>query len=177
MKRNWMLLIGCLLWAINVNALIVNVQGEGDIEEQGMELSVTDATEDPLTGDMRFEIKGTLLASGPLTVTITRSSTGLEDEFCCADLCQAGNKELTETRHYNPSGIVSWFIHYTPQSSNQETMTYRFEDGTDTLEMIVHFSPISFDIETVGTAPSTDVKKVLKDGIIYIIHHDKKYTL
>ena len=71
-----------LMWAMNANALIVSITGQGDIPAQGMELTLTEAEEDPLSGEKRMEINGTLLSSGALNVTIVRTAAGLNDEFC-----------------------------------------------------------------------------------------------
>ncbi len=84
MKRNWM--IAALLLVTTVaNALVVSVNGYGEIPAGGMELTLTEAEEDIMSGKMRMETAGPLLCSGELTVTISRSNTGLADEFCCAD--------------------------------------------------------------------------------------------
>ena len=77
-----------LLWIL---ALIISVANYGDIPAEGMELTINEAEEDILSGDMLMKISGTLLSTNPLTVTITRSAEGLNDEFCCANQCTVGN--------------------------------------------------------------------------------------
>ena len=96
MKRNYLLAALCLLWTINAHALIVSVDGQGEIGEEGMEITINDAEEDPMTGKNLMELEGNLLCSGPLTVTISRSAAGIEDEFCCGTNCTAGNGEATD---------------------------------------------------------------------------------
>ena len=77
--------------------LIINVAGFGEIPAEGLHIELTQAEEDPLTGEMRMDVNGTLLCSSALSVSITRSEAGLEDEFCCADQCTPGNGEQTES--------------------------------------------------------------------------------
>ena len=51
MKRNIWIALG-LLMTINSHALVVSVEGQGDIPEEGMELTLTEAEEDILSGKM-----------------------------------------------------------------------------------------------------------------------------
>jgi len=177
MKRNWIILLGCLLWTINTHALIVSVEGEGEIDEL-MELTITEAEEDPLTGDNIMEIKGNLLTSNPLTVSITRSSTGLTDEFCCAGQCTFGNRETTEELHLSPNGMASWYIHYTPQADSNESIEYRFDDGQSVLVLRVEFNYEAQGMENVeDTKSKAKSKKILQNGIIYIIQDERVYYL
>jgi len=178
MKRNWLILAISLLWTMSAHALIVTVNGHGDIESEGMAITLDEATEDILSGKVQMELSGTLLADGPLTVTITRSATGLDDELCCGDKCQAGNQELSETRQYAATDdIVTWFIHYAPQPSSDETITYLFDDGVDQLSLTVRFVYAAQGVEEVNFQPAERNRKVLQNGIIYIIQGDKIYHL
>ena len=105
-KNNIKLILAALLLLfVNANALIVNIDGHGDIPDGGMEITVTDAELDILSGKMQMKLQGSLLCTAPLTVQITRSSTGLEDEFCCAGNCLSGNGETAQTLNYSPEGI------------------------------------------------------------------------
>ena len=174
MKRKWIILLACLLGTINANALIVSVNGEGEIPEEGMELTVTEAEIDPLTDQLTVELKGELLSSEPLTVTISRSTTGLTDEFCCNGKCEAGNGQLSETREYVLEGLTSWFAHFSPADS-YATVVYTFATATESRVLTVHYN-VTQDLETVSHQPSTN-RKVLKDGIIYIISKDNIYHL
>ena len=174
MKRNWIILLGCLL-SLNAHALIVSVDGKGNISEEGMELTINEAEEDPLTGDMTMELEGNLATNRPLTVTITRSSTGLTDEFCCANQCTAGNGETEETLDFTPNGLASWYTHYTPKAGSQETTVYRFDDGEETRVLTVHYLYEAQGLEEAeGRTPSV---KTLRNGQVLIQREDKTYTI
>lgn len=162
-----------LLWIL---ALIISVAGQGDIPEQGTELTVNEAEEDILSGDMQMKLEGTLLCTNPLTVTITRSAAGLNDEFCCANQCTVGNKETSENLSFTPDGMANWYIHYTPTPGSYETITYLFSNGSESRSLTVHFDYTTQGIQ--NTDHSVDrVQKVLRDGILYIITDNKTYTI
>ena len=166
----------CLLATINVNALIVSVNGEGDIDENGMEITLSETTEDPLTGKALMSLDGTLLCSSPLTVTIARSSTGLTDEFCCAGQCQNGNGQTSETLQFTPGSLVTWFVHYTPAANSHETIVYTFTEGAENLTLTVHFNN---DAEGLFNTKSNKAKarKTLRKGIVYIEYENQTYHL
>ena len=162
-----------LLWIL---ALIISVAGQGDIPAEGMELTINEAEEDILSGDMLMKVSGTLLSTNPLTVTITRSAAGITDEFCCANQCTVGNKETSESLSFTPDGMANWYIHYTPTPGSYETITYLFSDGSESRSLTVHFDYTTQGIQ--NTDHSVDrVQKVLRDGILYIITDNKKYTI
>jgi hypothetical protein len=162
-----------LLWIL---ALIISVAGKGDIPAEGMELTINEAEEDILSGDMLMKVSGTLLSKNPLTVTITRSAEGLNDEFCCANQCTVGNGETSEDLSFTPGGMANWYIHYTPTPGSYETITYLFSDGSESRSLTVHFDYTTQGIQ--NTDHSVDrVQKVLRDGILYIITDNKKYTI
>lgn len=162
-----------LLWIL---ALIISVAGQGDIPAEGTELTVNEAEEDILSGDMQMKVSGTLLSTNPLTVTITRSAAGLNDEFCCANQCTVGNKETSENLSFTPDGMANWYIHYTPTPGSYETITYLFSDGSESRSLTVHFDYTTQGIQ--NTDHSVDrVQKVLRDGILYIITDNKTYTI
>ena len=161
-----------------VLALVISVTGYEDIPEQGMEVTVNEAYEDILSGDMLMKVEGSLICSNPLTVTITRSSEGLIDEFCCAGQCIGGNEETSQTLHFTPGGMASWYIHYTPTPDSYETITYLFDDGSENRTLTVHFDYTTQGMETVESRKSkVESKKILRDGILYIIKDNKKYTI
>ena len=170
MKRNWMV-AALLLLFVNANALIVNIDGHGDIPEGGMEITVTDAELDILSGKMQMKLQGSLLFTAPLTVQITRSATGLEDEFCCAGNCLSGNGETAQTLNYSPEGIASWFVHYTPVADSDETMTYVFTDASESRTLTVHFQ---YTAEGMDNGQWT---KVLRDGQLYLMHKGQMYDV
>lgn len=171
-----MIMTIALIWAMNANALIVSITEEGDIPAQGMELTLTEAEEDPLSGEKRMEINGTLLSSGKLNVTIVRTASGLTDEFCCAGQCIPGNKEQREELQFAPQGIANWFIHFSPVPGSNETVTYTFSDGTETRTLTVHFNYAAQAIETPSAAPKGS-EKIFRDGQILIRRGNELITL
>ena len=162
-----------LLWIL---ALIISIADYGNVPTEGMELTINEAQEDDLSGEMLMELEGSLLCSNPLTVTITRSSEGLIDEFCCANQCIGGNGETSQTLNFTPGGMASWYIHYTPTPGSYETINYLFDDGTESRSLTVHYDYTTQGIQ--NTDHSIDrVEKVLRDGILYIITDNKTYTI
>ena len=178
MKRNYLMAALCLLWTINANALVVSVDGEGPIDEKGLELTINEAKVDPMTGKKQMQLHGGLLYGISLTVTITRSAAGLEDEFCCADQCISGNGETTQTLNFTPGGLADWYVHYTPAPNSHETITYTFTEGDQNLVLTVHFNNDAEAIEEVkgdGVLPKGN--KFLRDGIVYIEYENNIYHL
>lgn len=157
-------------------ALVISVTGYEDIPEQGMEVTVNEAYEDILSGDMLMKVEGSLICTNPLTVTITRSSEGLIDEFCCAGQCIGGNEETSQTLHFAPGGMASWYVHYTPTPGSYETITYLFDDGSENRTLTVHFDYTTQGVESIQNSEFR-IQKVLRDGILYIIKDNKKYTI
>jgi len=159
-------------------ALIVSVTGYGDIPETGMDIAVTDAPIEPLTEQPLMSLDGSLLTSNPLTVTITRSQTGLSDEFCCAGRCTAGNKQTSETLSFTPGGMTTWFIHYNPVSNSDVQITYLFSDGTDSRELRVHYTYEGQGIQPINADPAQKkVRKILQNNHVYILHNKLKYQI
>ena len=165
----------CML-AMSAQAIEVEVDGQGELTEEGMEFTVNEASIDPLSGLPVMSITGTLISNGALTVNITRSNAGITDEFCCAGQCQAGNGKTTQLLNYNPSGFATWYIHYNPAAGSNETITYTFSEGAESLTMTVHFNYDSQDVEQVSDTYK-GTQKILKDGIVIIIKDDKVYHL
>jgi len=157
-------------------ALILNLDGYGEIPEEGMDLVVTQAEIDPATEEPMMSLKGDLLADGQLDVTITRSQAGIVDEFCCANQCTPGNKETTETRSFTPSGIASWYIHYAPAPDSDVQITYHFADSEESRELRVHYIYSAQGIETIKNQ-KPEVQKILLDGHVYIISNHQIYQL
>lgn len=162
-----------LLWIL---ALIISVANYGEVPTEGMEITVKEAEEDILTGDMQMKLEGTLLCTNPLTVTITRSSAGITDEFCCANQCTVGNGETSEDLSFTPGGMANWYIHYTPTPGSYETINYLFDDGTESRSLTVHYDYTTQDVESVQKSEVRS-QKILKDGILYIITDNKTYTI
>lgn len=150
MKRNGIIAALLLLLAQSANALLVSVEGYGEIPDEGLQISVTEAEENPFTGEMVMELNGNLLCNDSLTVTITRSEEGLIDEFCCADQCRYGNEEKEEVMKFAPNGLASWFIHYSPLASSDVAIIYEFSDGTESYTLYVRFDYRAEGIENTS---------------------------
>ena len=178
MKRKLILAALCLLGMNNANALIVSVKDHGEIDATGMQISLTEAEEDPLSEKRVFKISGSLLANGPLTVQIARSEEGIADEFCCAGQCTNGNGQKEESLNFTPSGTATWYVHFYPEwgKLTHSTTTYTFSDGDQTLTLEVQFDFDSQDIESIHSSDAR-IQKVLKNGIIYIIKDNMIYHL
>ena len=174
MKRNIWIFLGLFL-TINAQALTVYINDKGAVPAEGIELTINEAEEDLLSGEMTMKLEGTMVCYEPLTVTIERSKEGLVDEFCCAGLCKAGNEELTETLSFTPNGEATWFIHYMPEAGSRETIVYTFR-GENAFKLTVVFDDSTQGIQ--HTDPCVDgVQKILRNGIIYIIKDNKTYTI
>lgn len=177
MKRNWMI-IAVLLWIAQTTnaALIVSTDEYGELPAEGLEITINEAQTDLMTGKALMEIQGSMLCSAPVTVTITRSQNGIEDQFCCADDCTNGNEQLSEKLHFTPQGMASWFVHYYPQASSNVTVTYTFSDGTDTRTLVVHYVYNTQGVNEVETRQER-ATKVIRDGLLYIIKNNQTYHL
>lgn len=175
MKR--IVIILCALVAMQrANALIVSVNGEGEVPEEGLELLVTEAEEDILTGEFVMKLEGDLLSSAEqITVHITRSASGLKDEFCCGNNCTAGNGETSEVKTFAIDGLSHWYTHYTPVEGSDETITYVFDDGEQSLELRVHYLYSTDAVEEVDIDAKRTTKR-LQNGQVIIEHHWKTYT-
>ena len=79
-----------------------------------------------------------------ITVSITRSTTGILDQFCAAGNCVPGNSELTQELNFTVGTLSSmrrWFTHYTVYEAGTETIAYTFDDGINpTLTLTVKYS-------------------------------------
>ena len=169
-------LLFLLLLSIPAHALVVSVKGYGNIPADGMEISLSEPEEDILTGDMHYVVTGSLISNTPLTVTITRSAANLEDEFCCAGQCTAGNGEMTEELNFTPGGMADWFVHMAADNGSCD-VTYCFSDGTESRTLTVHYIDPTEGIESVTDNPSPATRKVLRNGIIYIETENNIYHL
>ena len=120
-------------------------------------------------------MEGSLVSNGPLTVTITRSQSGLSDEFCCAGQCTAGNGQATETLSFTPTGLASWYVHYNPSPDSDVQVTYLFSDNTSSLFLRVRYLSQPQGL----TNAKTNVKplKILRNGQVQIRHADNLFNL
>lgn len=180
MKRNLLITALCLLIANSAHALVVVLDGYGEIEENDIEYPVFTAEEDPLTGQMVMGVKGSVLNNGQLKVDIVREETGLKDEFCCAGQCTSGNGEVMQFLNYEQTGIMEWYAHYYPEPNSYAKISYTFTETTQEgflYKMITVY--YTYEIQGIEDVLPEEkgVKKILKDGILYIIKDNKIYNL
>ena len=167
-------MVAASLLMLNANALIVSVEGHGEVPAEGMDLMLTEGEEDILSGRYTMELSGTLLASGEqVTVQITRPAEGIEDEFCCGTNCTAGNAETTETKTFTVNGLANWYAHYYPNRAYAQ-INYLFSDGTDTREIRVYYVHVNQAVEDVHAEQSAS--KILRDGQLLIVLDGQTYT-
>lgn len=140
MKKSTLLFAIILLGWQTMHALSVSVNGIGEVPAEGLELTVTETEEDPLSGKKLMSLDGTVQSTDSLHVTITRSAVGLEDEFCCATVCTPGNRTQVQDLTFAPSEGTPWIVHYTPAEASYETISYRFQDGDETRLITVHYN-------------------------------------
>ncbi|MCQ2345173.1 MAG: hypothetical protein MJZ82_00200 [Paludibacteraceae bacterium] len=139
MKKIFTLVLGAM-FTMSMNAeMILSVNGKGEVGSDPMQLQITEAEENPMTGEMTMELSGTILIEGSnLTVTITRTANDIEDEICCGQ-CYPGDGSMNEVKEFTISGPTDWYIHYTPKPQSDETITYTFSDGVSTKVIEVRF--------------------------------------
>ena len=176
MKRTFIIL--CALLAMqSAQALIVSVKGEGEVPEEGLDLLITEAEEDVLTGQAVMALEGDLLTdAAQITVRITRSANDLQDEFCCGNNCTAGNGQTDEVKTFGIDGLAHWYTHYTPVEGSDVTITYLFDDGEESLELRVHYQYGTDAVEQVNHDAPHNAKR-LHDGQVLIEHNGLFYTV
>ena len=139
-----------------------------------------------------MEVRGQLYSdeSQNITVTITRQSTGVIDQFCAAGNCVPGNGELNQVCEFVVGAMEmqrSWFTHYTPMEAGEEVISYEFNDGVNpAITLTIKYSYLMTAVEDVVAPqyngkiynllgqemPSTELSELPKG--IYIIN-GKKY--
>ena len=176
MKR--ILTILCALCVMQSSqALIVSVNGEGEVPAEGLEITITEAEENPLTGLYTMELKGELLTSASqITVRIIRSAAGLTDEFCCGNNCTAGNGQTEEQREFTVSGVTQWYTHYVPKPGSDETVQYVFDDGEESLEIRVRYTYAADGVEHTAN-DSSPATKQMHNGKVLIHRNGQIYTM
>ena len=113
---------------------------------QNTTLRITEYEWDEDLEEALMEVRGQLYSdeSPNITVTITRSSEGIIDQFCAAGNCVPGNSELTQELNFTVGTLSSmrrWFTHYTVYEAGTETIAYTFDDGINpTLTLTVKYS-------------------------------------
>ena len=102
-----------------------------------------------------MEVRGQLYSdeSQNITVTITRQSTGVIDQFCAAGNCVPGNGELNQVCEFVVGTMEmqrSWFTHYTPMEAGEEVISYEFNDGVNpTITLTIKYSYLMTAVEDV----------------------------
>lgn len=98
-----------------------------------------------------------------ITVSITRSATGIFDQFCAAGNCIPGNEELTQELNFTVGTLSSmrrWFTHYTVYEAGTETIAYTFDDGINpALTLTVKYSYMDEDtaVDNVVVLPTNNI--------------------
>jgi hypothetical protein len=96
-----------------------------------------------------------------ITVNISRSTTGIFDQFCAAGNCVPGNGELTQELQFTIGTMASmrrWFTHYTVFDAGQETIVYSFNDGTNpVVKLTVVYSYKTSGVENIQTTTNQGV--------------------
>jgi hypothetical protein len=118
-------------------------------------LLVTEYEWDEDLGEALMEVRGQLYSdeSNNITVTITRQSEGVIDQFCAAGDCVPGNGKLTQVCEFVVGAMEmqrSWFTHYTPMEASNEEISYEFNDGVNpTITLTIKYSYLMTAVENV----------------------------
>ena len=159
---------------------------------QNTTIIVTEYEWDEDLEEALMEVRGQLYSdeSQNITVTITRQSTGVIDQFCAAGNCVPGNGELNQVCEFVVGAMEmqrSWFTHYTPMEAGEEVISYEFNDGVNpAITLTIKYSYLMTAVEDVVAPqyngkiynllgqemPATDLSELPKG--IYIIN-GKKY--
>ena len=133
---------------------------------EGDEQIITDVTEnttiivteyewDEDLEEALMEVKGQLYSdeSQNITVTITRQSTGVLDQFCAAGNCIPGNGETKQVCEFTVGTMAmqrTWFTHYTPMEAGNEVISYEFNDGVNpSITLSIKYSYLMTPVENV----------------------------
>ena len=159
---------------------------------QNTTITITEYDWDEDLEEALMEVRGQLYSdeSQNITVTITRQSTGVIDQFCAAGNCVPGNGELNQVCEFVVGAMEmqrSWFTHYTPMEAGEEVISYEFNDGVNpTITLTIKYSYLMTAVEDIVAPqyngkiynllgqemPSTELNELPKG--IYIIN-GKKY--
>lgn len=159
---------------------------------QNTTITITEYEWDEDLEEALMEVRGQLYSdeSQNITVTITRQSTGVIDQFCAAGNCVPGNGELNQVCEFVVGAMEmqrSWYTHYTPMEAGEEVISYTFDDGVNpAITLTIKYSYLMTAVEDVVAPqyngkiynllgqemPATDLSE-LPNGI-YIIN-GKKY--
>jgi hypothetical protein len=159
---------------------------------QNTTITITEYEYDEDLEEALMEVRGQLYSdeSNNITVTITRQSTEIIDQFCAAGNCVPGNGALTQVCEFVVGTMPmqrTWFTHYTPMEAGEEVISYEFNDGVNpTITLSINYSYLMTAVEDVVTPqhngkiynllgqemPATSLSELPKG--IYIIN-GKKY--
>ena len=159
---------------------------------QNTTITITEYDWDEDLEEALMEVRGQLYSdeSQNITVTITRQSTGVIDQFCAAGNCVPGNGELNQVCEFVVGAMEmqrSWFTHYTPMEAGEEVISYEFNDGVNpAITLTIKYSYLMTAVEDIVAPqyngkiynllgqemPSTELNELPKG--IYIIN-GKKY--
>lgn len=159
---------------------------------QNTTITITEYEWDEDLEEALMEVRGQLYSneSQNITVTITRQSTGVIDQFCAAGNCVPGNGELNQVCEFVVGAMEmqrSWYTHYTPMEAGEEVISYEFNDGVNpAITLTIKYSYLMTAVEDVVAPqyngkiynllgqemPATDLSELPKG--IYIIN-GKKY--
>ena len=122
---------------------------------QNTTITITEYEWDEDLEEALMEVRGQLYSdeSQNITVTITRQSTGVIDQFCAAGNCVSGNGELNQVCEFVIGAMEmqrSWFTHYTPMEAGEEVISYEFNDGVNpTITLTIKYSYLMTAVEDV----------------------------
>ena len=122
---------------------------------QNTTITITEYDWDEDLEEALMEVRGQLYSdeSQNITVTITRQSTGVIDQFCAAGNCVPGNGELNQVCEFVVGAMEmqrSWFTHYTPIEASNEEISYEFNDGVNpTITLTIKYSYLMTAVENV----------------------------
>lgn len=104
-----------------------------------------------------MEVRGQLYSDETenITVTITRQSMGIIDQFCAAGNCVPGNGELNQVCEFVVGTMAmqrTWFTHYTPVVAGEEVISYKFNDSVNpAITLTIKYSYSMTAVEDVVT--------------------------
>ena len=122
---------------------------------QNTTITITEYEWDEDLEEALMEVRGQLYSdeSQNITVTITRQSTGVIDQFCSAGNCVPSNGELNQVCEFVVGAMEmerSWFTHYTPMEAGEEVISYTFDDGVNpAITLTIKYSYLMTAVEDV----------------------------
>ena len=112
---------------------------------------VTEYEEDFISGKTMMSLSGYVTpANKKLNVTIERSTTNLNDQFCLGSCFQSNGELKQELSIELFSATGDWQIHAFPTEPGTTTITYTFNDGVNSpITMTVKYSYLTSAVENV----------------------------